>query len=77
MNQLQIELETLKKAAHLARFEPSGKPFKKACERIEKLERALRSIASLAPRKENDEISQVVEAALECKDTKRSTNDIG
>jgi hypothetical protein len=77
MNQLQIDIEAFKKAAHLARFEPSGKPFKKACERLEKLERALRSVASLAPRKECDEITQIVGAALDCDDAKRATNDIG
>jgi hypothetical protein len=45
MNQLQIKLEKLKKAAHQARFEPAGKPFKEACDLVEKLERVLRSIS--------------------------------
>lgn len=49
MNALQIKLERLKKAAHLARFDPSGKPFKEACDTIERLERTLRSITQYVP----------------------------
>jgi hypothetical protein len=64
MNAMQIQLEQLKRAASAARFEPSGKPFKKACDLIEKLERALRSISQLAPRQEYDEIMTICEEAL-------------
>lgn len=48
MNAIQIKLETFRKAAHAARFEPSGKPFNAACDMVERLERVLRSIAQLA-----------------------------
>jgi hypothetical protein len=64
VNKLQIDLDKFKKAASYAKFEPSGKPFKEACEVIEKLERTLRSISQLAPRQEYEEISRIVDEAL-------------
>lgn len=76
MNHIQIELEKFRRAAHLARFEPVGKPFKQACDMIERLERVLRSISKLAPRLETEEISTLTEAALNGVEGKVETDEV-
>lgn len=50
-----------------------GKPFKAACDLVEKLERSLRSIAQTEG---NTMSKQIAKDALACKEPKRDDNDI-
>lgn len=67
MNHVQLKLEEFKKAAHAARLDPAGKPFKAACALIEQLEATLRSVQHLAPRQEYADIAKLVGAVLDGK----------